>query len=306
MALLNPGDLCSCRPWDVQPECCCPDWPLPWPIPCDTPAEDLTPDQRRALWAQAAASEKLHILTAYRWGLCEDTVRPCGPMTCEKGNKPAYGMYGGWGFTPYEYGPIPFLRDGQPYNCTGCDCACACDIKCTIPLPGPVNEVLSVTVDGQELCEGTDWFVNGEGGLSRLNGCWPHNQDMTQPCGTEGTFCVRYLRGINPNASLGAIQAVSALACKMWHDACGTTGGCPDFSGASRITRGGVTWENDQEAQAAGRTGVGVVDDWLDLVNPRGIRKVPTVHTPDVRKWKFRGVSETRRTVPSAPCEVTQ
>lgn len=297
MALKMPGDLCMCRPWDVQPDCCCDDWPSPWPIPPDTPPEELTPLQRKALWAQAAASEKLHRLTAFRWGLCEDLVRPCGPMDCAPKVRgvftPPYGYGPGYaGLFPGSGLPVPYVENGSMYNSV-CGCACACDIRCTIPLPGPVNEVLEVTLDGQRLEEGVDWFVTGEGGLARLNGCWPHSQDMTLPCGVEGSFCVRYLRGINPDADLGAIQAVSMLACKLFHDACGD-GDCPSLQGATRITRGNVSWERSQE-QADRYTGVSAVDDWLDMVNPYGHRQVPRVYSLDTRRWKFRGVSEFRR-----------
>lgn len=292
MALSNPGDLCACRVWDVQPECCCPDWPEPWPLPAGVPGEDLTPDQKRALWAQAAASSRLHTLTAFRWGLCEDVVRPCGPMECQPKAR-----FRGWGWG----GPLPYLKNGSMFNCV-CDCACSdCDVRCTIPLPGPVNEVLKVTLDGVDLEEDVDWFVNAEGGLVRLNGCWPHTQDMRHPCGAEGSFCVRYLRGINPNADLGAIQAVSALACKLFHDACGDT--CPSLRNASRVIRGNVEWSRNTntlrnvEGIADRSTGIDSVDSWIDLVNPTWMTQVPRVLTPDVRKWKFRGVSERDRWV---------
>lgn len=290
-----PGDLCACRPWPVQPECCCEDWPLPWPIPDSTGPDDLSPDQKRALWAQAAASQRLSQLTAFRWGLCEDTVRPCGPMVCQPKGSPLLG----WGYGMGLYGsglPIPYVSGGQMYNCMcGCDCD-GCDVRCTIPLPGPVHQVLEVTVGGAQLVEDVDWMVNGEGGLVALGDCWPHEQDMRAPCGDAGSFCVRYLRGINPAADLGAIRAVSLLACRLFHDACGT-GDCPSLRDATRVSRGNVEWQRDSSRIGAGFTGLPVVDDWVDLVNPNGQRQVPRVYSPDVRKWKFHGYSERRRTI---------
>lgn len=291
-----PGDLCACRPWPVQPECCCEDWPTPWPIPCDTPEEELSNEQKRARWAQAAASQRLSQLTAFRWGLCEDTVRPCGPMTCQPKQSPILPPWGGYGGPFIGQGlPIPYVSGGQMFNCM-CGCECGCDVRCTIPLPGPVHQVLEVTVDGVQMVENVDWIVNGEGGLVRLNGCWPEEQDFTVPCGDVGSFCVRYLRGINPGGDLGAIRAVSLLACRMFHDACGD-GDCPSLKDATRISRGNVEWQRDPQRIGSGYTGLSVVDDWVDLVNPYGQRQVPRVYSPDTRRWKFHGYSERRRTI---------
>lgn len=161
MALTAPGDMCACRPWPVDPDMCCEEWPRPWPIPPEVPPEEYTAEQRRALKARAMASEKLWSLTAYQWGLCEDLVRPCGPSDC----RPV-----GYAGSP----PGAYLAGGRMYN-SACGCACAdCELGCTIRLPGPVNEVLAVTLGHETLEPETDYFVNGEGGLVKTEGCWPH------------------------------------------------------------------------------------------------------------------------------------
>jgi hypothetical protein len=286
MALKAPGDLCACRPWPVEP-CCCDGWPDTWDeIKNGVPyGRELTPDEVQALWAQQVASSRLHILTAYRWGLCEDLVRPCGPRVCRQPVGCGPSAFGG---VPAGYPLAPYLSNGQMYNC-GCGCS-SCEIGCTIVLPGPVNEVLSVTVDGAELAPEVDWFVNGEGALVKTDGCWPHSQDMRAACGEEGSFCVRYLRGINPAADADAIRAVSHLACALYTQACG--GKCPSLKNATRITRGDVEYE---KVPGARDTGVEPADEWLDLVNPRRIMQVPYVRSLDRPRWVFRGVSEFQR-----------
>lgn len=290
MSLTAPGDLCACRPWPVEP-CCCDTWPETWhEITAGPPyGRDLTEDEVRALWAQRVASSRLHILTAYRWGLCEDLVRPCGPQTCRRpvncGPSP-YGYGGGYPLAPY-------VSNGSMYNC-GCGCS-ACEIGCTIVLPGPVNCVVSVTIDGVELVPDRDYFVNGEGALVRTEGCWPHTQDMRAACGEPGTFCVDYLRGINPAADPDAIRAVSHLACALYTQACGGT--CPSLKNATSITRGDVTWEKTPGARD---TGVEPADEWLDLVNPRRLTQLPYVRSLDLPRWVFRGASEFRRRTPGA------
>lgn len=270
--------MCVCRPWPVDPDMCCEEWPRPWPIPPDVLPGDYTPEQRRAVTAQAMASEKLRVLTAFQWGLCEDLVRPCGPSDCF----PAGYRFRSGG---------PYLAGGRMFN-PGCGCGCAdCEIGCTIRLPGPVNEVIEVTIDGRTLVEGVDWMVDSRGGLGRLNGCWPHLQDMSVACGELGSFCVRYLRGLNPESSLHAVRAVSALACSYYQNMCG--GQCRSLVGAKRVTRGGVTYETE----AAGVTGVGPADEWLAMVNPASRRRVPQVLSPDMRRWVYRGASECAREV---------
>lgn len=278
MALQAPGDMCACRPWPVDPDLCCEEWPRPWPIPPELPPGEYTPEQRRAVKAQAMASEKLRALTAFQWGLCEDLVRPCGPSDCLPAG---YSSRSG----------APYLAGGRMYN-PGCGCGCAdCEIGCTIRLPGPVNEVIEVTIDGRTLVEGVDWMVDSRGGLARLNGCWPHTQDMSVPCGEPGSFCVRYLRGLNPEASLHAVRAASALACSYYQNMCG--GQCRSLVGAKRVTRGGVTYETEP----SGATGVGPADEWLHMVNPTGRRRLPQVLSPDMRRWIYRGASECAREV---------
>lgn len=285
MALQAPGDLCACRLWPIEP-CCCDTWPETWHEISGGPPYDreLTPDEIRALSAQRIASARLHTLTAFRWGLCEDLVRPCGPQRCRQTVACPTGPYS------YPGGAVlsPYVSGGAMYNC-GCGCS-ACEVGCAIPLPGPVNEVLRVTVGGVELVPEQDWFINGDGALVKTDGCWPHVQDMRAACGEPDTFCVRYLRGINPAADPDAIRAVSHLACAIYTDACGGT--CPSLKGATSITRGDVTWEKQPGARD---TGVEPADEWLDLVNPRRITQLPYVRSLDLPRWSFRGVSEMRR-----------
>lgn len=274
------GDMCDCLPWPIDPTCC-PTWPETWeeisgPTPVD---RGLTSEEVAALRARAIASERLRTLTAWRWGLCEDLVRPCGPPQCQTRGYPAA-----------SYGVLnPVLSAGRMYN-SGC-CACSlCEPCCTVYLPGPVHDVLHVQIDGRELVRGVEWDVNGEGGIYLMDGCWPHGQDLRRPCGSPGTWCVRYLRGIDPASSWDAIRAVSALACHLYQDACGIDCGPP--RDATSVRRGDVEWER---APSTRDTGVAAADEWLDIVNPLRTLQVPRVYDPGAPRWRFRGHSECRR-----------
>lgn len=275
MALNAPGDMCACRPWPIDPDLCCPEWPSPWPIPPETHPAECTREQERALKAQRLAGEMLRSRTAGLWGLCEDVVRPCGPSHCTPAGRRGRIL-------------SPYLDAGRMYN-DSCGCSCTdCEIGCTIRLPGPVNEVISVTVDGEVLVEGTDWILDSRGGLARLEGCWPHTQDMRAACGEPGSFCVRYVRGINPASSLEALRAVSELACSYYQSMCGAQ--CRSLVGAKRVQRAGVTYE-----MPSGAFGIASVDTWLALVNPGSFRRAPQVRTIDRGRWIYRGASECAR-----------
>lgn len=263
-----PGDMCACRPWPIDMSCC-PTWPHEtWAEVQNGTDRPLTADEASALSAWRMASSRLHRMTAFRWGLCDDLVRPCGRRTCCSPGR------AGWGER-------------------GCGCRDDCSAGCSILLPGPVFDVVRVTVDGTELAEGADYFVSGAGALVRRDGCWPHTQDMGAACGEEGSFCVHYTRGINPGASPDAIKAASQLTCHLFETMCGTD--CSvNIRGATKVKRGGVEYERSPDRRD---TGVVATDDWLDLVNPRRIRQLPYVRSLDLPKWQFRGVSEFRRAV---------
>lgn len=293
MAYRGP-ETTPCCAWPIDP-CCCSDWPDTWEeITTGRPDRELTASERRALSAQAIASSRLRALTAFRWGLCEDLLRPCGPTQCRQ--PVGCGPYGAGSY----FNPVlrPYVADGRMYNC---GCSCACDVGCALPLPGPVARVLAVTMDGCEL-DPADWWVDGEGRLIRTDGCWPHSQNFRATCAQEGSFCVRYLRGIDPAADPDAIRAVSALACALYRRMCDPS--CEGaLKGATRVSRDGVEWDL---TPGAGDTGVPEADEWLDIVNPPGPngqrrRQIARLYSPDLPRWTFRGVSEFDRIKDAPP-----
>ncbi|MFI7278518.1 hypothetical protein [Streptomyces sp. NPDC049879] len=266
---------CRCLPWPVDPECC-PDWPGD-----DAPQAD----KDRAARAVRIASDRLRRLTAGRWGLCEEVLRPCnqpcGPGT---GSDP----WDRWPLqSPYAGGVLdPYVWGGKMFN-RACGCAedCACGSVCKLALPGPVDSVVAVKIDG-DLVDPATYFVNAAGELVRRGAglCWPDCQDMTQPDTEPGTFSVRYLRGRNPEDDPDALRAVSVLACELFKNLCGRKCALPGR--VRSVQREGVTYEILTDWPRQG-TGLDSVDDWLGLVNPYGHRSVPTVTTPDLPTHRF-------------------
>ncbi|MFC1418732.1 hypothetical protein [Streptacidiphilus cavernicola] len=260
---------------DVEPGCL--DWPLDLECCPDWPGEDSTDEQAkaRALTAQRIASNRLRRLTAGRWGLCEEVVRPCRDV-CQ-----------------VPVGDLvlsPYLKAGRMQNACrgGCVEDCSCSVVCRTTLPGPVARVLEVRVHGQVLpadaylvTEPPDnWLVRLDGG------CWPECQHMAEPADGPGSFAVRYLRGNDPEDDPDAIRAVSALACELFRKACGQK--CRLPGRIRTVSRQGVTYDMLDQWPKNG-TGLDEVDEWLALVNPNSLRAPAMILTPDLPMPRFHG-----------------
>lgn len=269
------ADTPCCRPWPIDTTCCA-DWPG-----ADAPQAD----KDRAAKALCIASERLRKLTAGKWGLCEELLRPCA-TPCGPGGRRPWDGYNGL-HSPYGGGILdPYMWNGTIRNrACGCVEECACGPVCKVVLPGPVDEILEVKLDGQ-VVDKTSYFQTAEGWLVRRPGfhCWPDCQDMRLDDTQPGTFSVRYLRGRDPESDGGAIRAVTALACELYKNLCGRK--CRLPGRVRTISREGVTYDilTDWKDQA---TGLDEVDDWLRTVNPYGHRSVPTVTTPDLPFHRF-------------------
>lgn len=254
-----------------------PCWPPPdTSLACcrgiDLDASDVADEVAR--WAPVAA-RILWALSGRRWGLCEVTVRPCG-RECD-GETTYYGRdnYGG---SPFD----PHLRDGAWVN-TICDCEspCACCAVCEELLPGPVEEVLEVWVDG-ELVDPATYRVDDHRRLVRLSGypCWPRCQDLGAEPDGPGAFAVTYLRGLPLDDA--AMWAYSKYVCELVK-ACVGDRTCELPKRVQSITREGVTvsFVDPMDFLARGRTGLPSVDAWIAAVNPAGLTRPAAVYSPD-------------------------
>ncbi len=111
---------------------------------------------------------------------------------------------------------------------------------------------------------------------------WPRCQNLDLPDTEVGTFSVTYEYGVEP--PLIGLEAAKQLACQIY---LGCTGSdqCQLPTGATRVTRQGVTIERQffsrDPKTGAWRTGLPLVDLFLNTVNPGGLRRRPAVWTPD-------------------------
>lgn len=270
---MSPGRPCRCLPWPVLPDCC-PDWP-------GDDADQATKD--RAQRAVQIASDRLRKLTAGRWGLCEEVVRPCNaPTQLERLTR-----FDRWPFgSPYGGGILdPYVDNGTMRNRScGCAADCSCGPVCKVVLPGPADSIVEVRLDGQVVDPNT-YTLTPDGWLVRTAGlCWPDCQDMTLPDTAPGTMSVRYLRGRDPEQDPDAIRAVSVLACELFKNLCGRK--CRIPGRVTTVQREGITYDVVSDWPRKG-TGIDDVDDWLGLANPYGHRTVATITTPDLPTHHF-------------------
>lgn len=220
--------------------------------------------------ALGMATQVLSSLTAYRYGLCTITVRPC-KRACFDGLG-AYG--GGW----FEYGgnsyPVPALIRGRWYNLTCGDCSgeCTCGVLSEIALPGPVYDVIEVKVDGVPLTQGVDYRLDNHRLLVRLGDIWPTCNDLNLADTEEGTWSVTFRTG-EPVPLLGQTAAGALLTEFTKMLLCDDSCALPRY--VQSVSRQGVdiTFIDPQELFANRQTGVYLVDLFINTVNPGHLRR---------------------------------
>lgn len=285
MPVINPTPTGPSTPdgggpcaWPIDATCC-PGWPA-------DPAE-WTPQH---ILSVEIATETLWRLTAGRYGLCPELVRPC-----RKGCAPAaYPDLRGssWVLNPYQDGRGRWLNFG-----CGCGPAgCSCRPLCSLTLPGPVDSIVEVRIDGQIL-DPSQYVLNrrsDKGELVRVGGadgaCWPTCQDLEKPNTEPGTFSVLYLRG--KPVPLAGSRALGSLACEIYKQCTGASG-CRLPERVKTISREGVTYDmfDPGEWLDQGLTGLREVDTWIKAVNPNSLRQPSAVFSLDLdaAPWATRG-----------------
>lgn len=262
--------------------------PVPEPSACPWPVSyaDCTgqcaaydnwddPANAQAVFEQMA-SDLLYAWTNRVYGVCEAVVRPCGGSCAESftgwstfwGRGPGYdptfpaaggGFGGGAGF-------YPVLVSGRWFNMVcGCIGTCQCSPAgpTVLSLPGPVQSVTEVRIDGAALpptayrVDRKRWLIRTDGGV------WPRCQNMlADPAADPDTFEVTYTRGIP--VPIGGQVAAGRLACELALAACGSEE-CALPERMTTITRQGVTvgFADTYEDLKAGGTGIYSIDTWV-------------------------------------------
>lgn len=221
------------------------------------------------------ASQLLYELSGRLYaGMCERKVRPCASRWC--------------GFQVLSRGHIveDFGWNGISWGNGRTPCGCRALDR--VPLSGyPVRSIVQVKIDGAVVDPDT-YRLDERRYLTRVRDpadpdtvlLWPSCQHLDLDDTQDGTFSVTYRYGQDP-PPLG-IHAAAQLGCELYK-AC-TGGDCALPAGATRITRQGVTIERQffrvDKQVGAWRTGLNLVDAFLNAYNPQGLQRRPSIWAP--------------------------
>jgi hypothetical protein len=178
-------------------------------------------------------------------------------------------------------------------NCGVCGKgSCTCKMLNSVALPGPVDSIESVAVDGV-LLPTSAYVVYDNRFLVRVDGGeWPRCQDLGQPATAPDTWLVAYTRGI-PVPQGGQIAA-GILACELAKAAAGASS-CQLPKRIQSITRQGITVTllDPFEGLDDGRTGIWMIDSWVASATkpPKGgsVRSVDV--SPGTRRVTWAGAA---------------
>ena len=205
----------------------------------------------------------------------------CGPRTvrpeCDQ-------CFCGWQILSrgYVIGPWDY---GYPlYLCDSCMIACS---PSRVKLAGyPVREITEVKINGDVVAT-DEYTLWNQRYLTRLNDHrWPVAQDLTLPDTEDNTFSISYTYGAD--APSAGVSAAAQLACELYKQCAGETCALP--TGTTRVTRQGIVIERLAFTSWAfrdgsWRTGLPLVDAFLQAYNPAGIKRRPVVWAPGKRQY---------------------
>ncbi|MFJ5037939.1 hypothetical protein [Streptomyces parvulus] len=254
----------------------------PWPTRLCCTTEGVEPEDLE-FWT-LVASQVLWALSGRRYGPCPVTVRPCRKSCLDL--LPSYAVQWATGARWLPY--IDTYGQWRNASVCGCKSDCSCGELCEVYLAGPVYDVQEVTIDG-DVIPAEAYRVDNNGMLVRTDGmCWPECQDMGAPAGSDNTFVVRYRWGLPIDEA--ATAAVSELVCHLLKG-CGGNGscGCKSNRNMTRISRQGVDyeWADPTVIYSEGRTGLPLVDMWLNVVNPYRLTSPSRVYSPDFKRPRY-------------------
>lgn len=156
-----------------------------------------------------------------------------------------------------------------------------------LQLSGPVQNVIAVKVDGYDLDPGNVLLIDGRY-LYRLDNdgnrlLWPIGQRPDQADTEIGTCSVLYTWG-QPIPPGGTIAA-RAWACYLGNQlhTLQSSGSCGMTDRVTQLVTQGVTLSRLSafDFLTAGKTGIEIVDTWINATNPNGLRRPATITSPD-------------------------
>ena len=220
-----------------------------------------------------AASELLFDLSGRRYaGSCQKTVRPCqtkagcGTQVLSRGHVINWSG-SGW------------MWDGQS--------SCGCRPLDRVLISGHVTSVVEVKIDGA-VVDADTYRLDDNRWLVRMNDpdtgealTWPSCQNLAREDTEDGTFAVTVLHGVAP--PMAGRLAAAQLACEIYKGCAGAECALPQ--GTTRVARQGIVIERLAFSawglqDGIWRTGLTLVDAFLNAENPHRLTRVPVVWSP--------------------------
>ena len=228
-------------------------------------------------YATTLATLVLWAATGRRYGRCLITVRPCGPE-----NPALYRTYNvqGGGFWTLLGAPGGGVIG--PVSVNGCCAgACACSPS-EVVLPGPVDSVVEVQLDG--VVVNTDGYRLDGDRLVRIGDRWPVSQDLGAVAGDPNTWTIEYRRGRAVPPVL--LNAAGLFACEIAKARSG--GSCALPARITSVSRQGVDVQllSVEDFLEKGLTGYEQVDMVIRALNPTGLHAAPRVLSLDVPQMR--------------------
>lgn len=222
------------------------------------------------------------------------TVRPCRDVCACWGGDFAYG-----GYSWLWLSPVGSFGWG---NASGDTCGCGWISRIRLG-DYPVTEILEIKIDGDVLPATYDdgaprYRLDKWRFLTRMDNpaqpdiaaAWPLCQNLALDDTQNGTFSVTYSYGVDP-PSLG-LDAARQLGCQLSLALSGKP--CQLPAGATTITKAGTTVNRGllgqwgYSRQNGWQTGLVLVDAFLATYNPVGLRRRPSVMSPDIGRFAQR------------------
>lgn len=259
------GTAVPCEPWDVI-----------WCDECDISSTSPVVTG----FAVQGATEVLWGLSGRQFGLCTiENLRPCRRTCPELFNygAPFPQWMGSWTY------PQPALLGGQWFNLTCGTCAgeCSCSKVSEFILPGPVDHIVQIVIDGTVLPTGSYRVDNQDIVIRTDGGDWPICNDIGITSGV-GAWSVDAVFGQAP-PSLAAL-AVGELAMEI------IKGCSPDSSGCklptrfmTALARQGVnmSFADPQVWLENDLLGLDICDLFIRTFNPHGLSMRSRMYSPD-------------------------
>lgn len=245
------------------------------------------------------ASNLLNRLTAFQFGVCEETVRPCCDFDICPGAYPRVSR-----MADYDHPYYPHRIDGEWYNVSNPERECFVQVCGPTMLPQidlgqsvtpyPLDSIVQVLVDGEELplssvrIDDNRWVVRTDGSN------WPTSQNLLLPDTEPGTWSITFRYGVAPPPE--AVAAAAELACQLTL-ACAPpeyASHCQLPDSVTRVTRQGVSFDfgSIEDQIKYRRLNLMAVDRFISNVNPYGNIGMPLVISPTYGRSKHRRVGQ--------------